>query len=334
MTRNFYKIIKEILCVIQKNKSFFIAGHFNPDGDCIGAQVALTLFLRRIGKEVCSANRDTIPSLYDFLPGIEQIKKVKKVRRKFDIGIFLDSSNFARVGNIIDIERQVKTTVNIDHHVDAVNFAEYNYIDSQASSTSEQIYILIKNSKYSINKNEALCLYTGIVMDTGGFQQLNTTTRTHKIAADLLKKEINPYYVNQKLYKNKTASQLKLTGLVLSTLELNCSGQIAFLKLTNKMYKQAQSSPEETEGLIDYAGAIQGVKVVILFKETGERENIKVSFRSKDEIDVNNIAKIFGGGGHRKAAGCTVKGAILEVQKKMIEETRKALNNYGRSSQY
>ncbi|MFH1238535.1 MAG: bifunctional oligoribonuclease/PAP phosphatase NrnA [bacterium] len=325
MPGGYDKLIKQILAVIKKNKTFFIAGHIKPDGDCISAELALILFLKRIGKKVLAVNRDIIPPVYNFLPGIGQLKTIKKTDKKFEVGFFLDSSNIARTGDVIDLRKQVKTVINIDHHIDAVDFGDYNYIDPEASSTCELIYNLLDASPYSLSRAEAVCLYTGIVMDTGGFQQLNTTWRAHQVAAELVKKGAAPHYVSQKLYQNKTASELKLTGLVLATLQLEADGQIAYIKLTNRMYEEAHSSPEETEGLIDYLNSLTGVKILILLKETEIKNNIKISLRSKDKVNVNKIARIFGGGGHKKAAGCTIKGNIIQTQQKILREARRIL---------
>jgi bifunctional oligoribonuclease and PAP phosphatase NrnA len=326
------KAIKQILKTIKKNKTFFVAGHIKPDGDCVSAELALALFLRRIGKKVLAANKDMIPAVYSFLPGIDQLKTIEQTKQQFDVGFFLDASNLTRTGDIVDFKKQIKTVVNIDHHIDAVNFGDYNYIDSEASSTCELIYRLLSFSPHSISKDEAICLYTGIVMDTGGFRQLNTSWQVHQVAGELVKKGADPHYISQKLYQNKKVPELKLTGLVLSTLETDAGGEIAYIKLTSKMYKQANSSSEDTEGLIDNLNTLSGAKILILLRETEIKNNIKISLRSKSKVNVNKIANIFGGGGHKKAAGCSIKGTISQAQEAILKETRKVLGKHGRDS--
>ncbi|MFH1784694.1 MAG: bifunctional oligoribonuclease/PAP phosphatase NrnA [bacterium] len=323
-----YKCIEnDILSLIRKNASFFITGHIRPDGDCLSAELALALFLRRMGKRVVVANRDPVPSVYDFLPGVKTVKKTGSVKGLFDVGFFLDSSNADRTGGVVDIEKQISVSVTIDHHVDAHEFGDYNYIDPKASSTCELIYRILNSSQKNITSKEAMCLYTGIMTDTGGFQQANTTAEVHSIIADLIQKGVNPCSLGQKVYCSRKPSQMKLIGLALSTLEVDSSGQVLYFDVSNSMYQKAGSAPEETEGIIDFLNYVKGIKVIILFKQTEKKDLVKISLRSRSNINVNTIAKRFGGGGHKKAAGCTVVGKPEAVKKIILKEVRRELKS-------
>jgi len=173
------KIINKILKIIQENHTFFISSHMRPDGDSIGAQLALASFLRRLGKDVYIANRDSVPVIYQFLPHSNDIHIVEKVERNFDVAFILDCGDLQRIGKIIDLKNRVKIVINIDHHVDCELFGDYNYVDPRSSSVAEELYDLFKQSHLEIIEEEVLALYVGILTDTGRFQEANTTPRCH-----------------------------------------------------------------------------------------------------------------------------------------------------------
>ncbi|NIO18906.1 bifunctional oligoribonuclease/PAP phosphatase NrnA [bacterium] len=323
------KIINKILKIIRENRTFFITSHMRPDGDSIGAQLALGSFLKRLGKEVYIANRDHVPAVYRFLSHSSDIHVVEKVERNFDVAFILDCSDLQRIGDIIDLKNRVKIVINMDHHLDCELFGDYNYVEPQASSVAEELYDLFKQSGLEMIEEEVLALYVGILTDTGRFQEANTTPRCHEIVAELIKKGISPQVVSQKVYESRTGPALRLLSLTLRTLEVTAGGKIAHLLITQDMYKETGGREDETEGFVNFARDVAGVEAGILFRETEIGDQFRVSFRSKGKIDVSKIARLFGGGGHRNAAGCTVKGNVGEVKQKILNAVSREVANTG-----
>jgi len=332
------KIIDTILKVIKENRSFFVSSHVRPDGDSIGAQLALSSFLKRLGKDVYIVNRDPVPAIYKFLPHINDIHIIKKVEKDFDVAFILDCSDLQRIGDIIDLEKRVKTVINMDHHLEAQLFGDYDYIEHEASSVAEQLYDLFHESGLGISEEEALALYVGILTDTGRFQESNTTPRCHEIAARLIRKGLSPQPVAEKVYQMRTMAGLSLLSLTLKTLEVTSEGKIAHLMITRDMYRKTGAGEDEVEGFVNFARDMDGVEVGILFRETAVPNECKVSLRSRGRIDVSKIARIFGGGGHRNAAGCMIRGTLEEVRQKILKAISRELEGIGtserRHSQY
>ncbi len=319
-------VIKDILEAVNSNGSFFITSHAGPDGDSVGSQLALASFLKRLGKSVCVANVDKVPLVYRFLAGWEEIRVTSNVEDDFDAAFFLDCSCLSRTENIIDVSKHVKILVDIDHHMDNEFFGKINYIEKNASSASELVYNIIMGSSLELNKDEAQCLYVGMLTDTGKFQETNTSAESHLIAADLIKRGVSVPGVTDRVYRSLGFNQVKLLGKVLETLEVTADKRVASLVVNQEMFKATGTNRENTEGLVDYARNLKGVEVGILFREIQGSGQYKVSLRSKNRTDVNRIAKTFNGGGHRNAAGCTVKGSIAEVKEKVLKTAGAALD--------
>ncbi|MFA5779170.1 MAG: bifunctional oligoribonuclease/PAP phosphatase NrnA [Elusimicrobiota bacterium] len=296
-----------------KNKFFFVAGHQRPDGDTIGGCLAVYSLLRRLKKDVFLCNFDAVPSFLKFLPNSFKFKNIKKTDRKFDVAIILECSEQTRFGNIINPKKQSKVTINIDHHAYDRKWADINWIDSESSSVSEMIFYLFKFLELPLTKEEATSLYVGIVTDTHNFTQTNTNSQSHIIAAELLCCGLEPSVIEKNIYGTKSLNALRLLGASLRNIKIDSTGKIAYIQITNKDFRRTKTTPEDTEEIINYAGMIPNAIVWLLFRETQKKNLIKVSFRSVRDIDVNKIAGTYGGGGHRNAAGCTVKGKIQEV---------------------
>jgi len=324
------KIIDKILQIIRKNRTFFISSHTRPDGDSIGGQLALASFLRRLGKNVYIGNKDRVPGVYQFLQGNSHIDIKDKVKRDFDVAFILDCGDPGRIGNIIDLKNRVKIVVNIDHHEDSELFGDYNYVEPKASSVAEQLYALFKESGLGVTEEEAISLYVGILTDTGRFQEANTTASCHEIVSELIRKGISPQAVNRKVYAARTKAGLKLLSLTLSRLKLAGDGKIAYFSIAQHMYRESGAKEDEVEGFVNFARDLEGVEVGILFRETTLPRQFKVSFRSKGKVDVSKIAGLFGGGGHRNAAGCRIDGTLAEVKKRVLTVVLREVDRSGR----
>lgn len=312
--------MRETINIINNYNKFLITSHIDPEGDALGSQLALAKLLEKKGKFVNIVNDQKIPDNYNFLPGIDKISS--ELKGDFEIAIFLDSPIISRIGKVINlIDLKSKTIVNIDHHISNTNFGDVNWVDIESSSCGEMVYKLFKGLDEEIDKESALNLYTAIFVDTGSFRYSNTTSQTHRIAAELLNYGIKPEEVYEKVYETNTAAEVKLLGLALSRVCLSRDNKICWVKITREMLKTLKIELKKTDEFINFARSIAGVEVAILFTERRKNE-IKISFRSKGRIDVNKLAQFFGGGGHRTASGCRIKGSLGEIEKNVITKTK------------
>ncbi len=319
--------IREVAKVIKGSKSFFLTSHIRPDGDSIGSQLALKRILERLGKEVIIVNHDPVPKTYDFLPGRESIKQELPKDREFDVALVLDSPELSRLESTAEIIKRAKVIVNIDHHLGNEGFGKYNYVDTRASACGEQIYELTKVMDFRIDDEIALCLYVGILTDTGSFGQSNTTFHTHEIVAHLMEiGNLKPAQITRQIYETQPPAALKLLSLTLDTLERSEDGRIVWMTITDEMFKKSGAARAETENFIDHVRSVKGNEVAILFTEL-VRDKIKVSFRSKERIDADKLARVFGGGGHLHASACTIEGNLKEVKEKVLAEVEKQLKD-------
>lgn len=316
-------VISALVDKIQHAKTILIVPHTNPDGDSLGSQLALAIALKKLGKEVVSASADFVPEIYRFLPNSDLINTNVISNREFDIAITVECPSVERAGSLTPAIKKSKIIINIDHHPSNTNFGHYNYINVEAAAVGEQVYEILKRLakvnglKTLMDKDIATCLYVSIVTDTGGFAYANTSYKTHKLTAHLLEYGVKPYNIYQLVYENNSIGKFQLLSCVLKTLETAKNGKVAWLSMTREMLKRTNTKVEDTEGFINYPRAIKGVEVAVFFKE-GDDGKIRISFRSRGNIDVNNIALFFKGGGHIRAAGCTVEGTLDEVKERVL----------------
>ena len=317
------KELKKIQKLILKHKSFFLAGHINPDGDTLGSMLAFSSVLKRMGKKVYMFSNDPIPENLGFLPGVKLIKIGRIPKASYDVMILLESSTPKRAGDLKNMDKKVKTLVNIDHHKTSERFGDINIIDNTSSSTAEIIYRLFCNMKVKITKSEAMSLYTGIVTDTGRFHYPATNSRTLEIAAKLLQTGFDFSRINDLLYSTRAFRSLKILGKALLSMRLAFSDKAVFLTLTNDDFKETNAFREHTESIINYGMMVPGVKISVLFSQEARR--VSITFRSKGNIDVSVLAKKFGGGGHKHAAGCKSNLSLDIIEKKIKKEVAKIL---------
>jgi len=312
--------LDEIAQIIRKQKDLAVVSHIIPDGDAIGSILALGLALDSLEYNVQLINPDGVPKIYTFLPGSDLI------RSRFlyipETVIFLDCSDIKRIGNLRNFVAKAKRIINIDHHVSNTFFGDINYVDTKASATGEIIYHLINTLKGDLDTEIATCIYTAIVTDTGSFQYENTTIKTHLITADLLAHGVDLGTVRRFLWESTSLKSIKLLTEILKTLEIDDTSQIAWIYLPYKVFQKFGANPEYVEGMVNYPKSIEGVEIGIFFKEI-EPGKIKVGLRSKTKVDVNKLAQKFGGGGHKRAAGCTVEAPLEEAVKIVVEEAKK-----------
>ena len=318
--------MKKVIEAIRKYRRFLITAHINLEGDSLGSQLAMKELLKGLGKEGYIVDSDAVPGHYKFLPGADEVSN--KIDRKlaFDAMLVLDCPTLKRIGNVRELIRKDRPVINIDHHVSNEVFGDINWVEPHASSAGEMVYKLFKETGAKLTKDTALCLYIAILTDTGSFNYDNTSSLTHEIAGKLLGYGLKPARVSESVYERRSLSDIKLLGLALATLKVNKKGNVAYLEITRDMLKRTGADIAKCEGLVNYARSIENVEVAVIFKEnTEDKGKINISFRSKGEADVNKIASFFGGGGHVKASGCTIKGTLADVKRKVLARVEKEL---------
>ena len=310
----------EIGKVLRGHQRFAVLSHVRPDGDALGSQLALTLSLQKLGKDVMAWNEDGLLEKYNFLPGGEQLRGPANGPQDFDVAIALDTATQNRLGTAADSVRSAKTWINIDHHPSNPGYGDLVYIDPAAPATGQILYELIRSQQLPIDAPIAENLFVAISTDTGSFQYPNTTARTFEIGAQLLRCGVNVGRVSQLLYENYPRRRTELLRELLGTMRVKGHGKVASFSLSLKVAADLKVKPEDNEGLIDHLRAIQGVVVAAFFEELVEGK-VRVSMRSKsDAADVCAICEKFGGGGHKLAAGARVRGTLAEVEEKVLKE--------------
>jgi bifunctional oligoribonuclease and PAP phosphatase NrnA len=315
----------QVTKAIRENKRFLITAHVNLEGDSLGSQLAMKELLDSLGKESFIYDADPVPKHLLFLPKACQVKNKITAVDKFDVALVLDCPTLKRTGKVADAISD-KPIVNIDHHISNEKFGNVNWVDAKASSAGEMVFRLFKEMGSPLTKEAALDLYIAILTDTGSFNYDNTSRVTHEIAGELLGYGLDPASVSENVYERRDITDIKLLGLVLSTIKIDKRGDIAYMELTKKILEETGADISKSEGLVNYARSIDKVKVAMLFREDPKSPGkIHVSFRSKGDADVNEIAQSFGGGGHMKASGCVVDGTMADVEKRVLAKVEEVL---------
>ena len=315
------KEIEQGIDLILKSKNIYIASHVQPDGDNLGSSLALGLALKKIKKDVSILKVDEIPSDFLFLPGIDMIEEFDD-KNEVDLFIVLDCGDEDRLGKNKNLTTHAKNIINIDHHISNTKFGDINIVDHNASATCELVYELISKMNIDIDKSIATCLYTGISTDTGSFMYDSTSARTHEIAAELIRFNIDKNDININLYQNRSLNRTNLFINVLGTLDMYCNNQVAIVEVTNKMLEETNTIMDDTEGIISFVRNIDTVEIALILKEKTPNQ-IKASIRSKRFADVSKISLKFDGGGHKRAAGCTIDEPIEIAKELLLNEIKK-----------
>jgi phosphoesterase RecJ-like protein len=314
-------MISEIITAINKGQSFLITAHVRLDGDALGSELALYLMLRELGKTAVIYNQDATPVRYRFLPGAQNIIHNINNVGSYDVGIVLDCSDLERVGDEAANIEKIKTLINIDHHVSNSGFCALKMLDPQASSTGELLFRLMREMKFKMSKDICTNLYTAIMTDTGSFRYSSTHKETLWAVGDLVEQGANPQWIAENIYESDPPARLKLLAKALATLSLDMKNRIGSLVVTQKDLQEAGASWEHTEGFVDIPRTVKGIEISVLYTQRGEN-NFKLSLRSKADVNVEKIAKKFGGGGHVHAASCWIKGDIESIKSQIIKATK------------
>jgi len=314
-------MLSQVVELIEKKDRFAITSHIRPDGDGLGSSLGLCWLLQALNKEVEVIMRDPAPHAYQLLPGAGAIRVVPNVDRTYDAVFVIECSDIDRPG-LASLDQQF--VVNIDHHSTTELFGTINWIDSTAAACGEMIYNLCKATGVRVTKEIAECVYTALLTDTGSFHYSNTTERTFKIASELVRTGVKPAKTAEAIFGSYQWPKIELLGHVLATARRDETGQVAWMWQTIAMQEQSKASEEDADGFVNYPLAVGEVEATALFKETSPGV-YRTSLRSKGDVNVARIAEQFGGGGHRNAAGCTLKGDWDEIEQKVVPLLREAV---------
>lgn len=324
---------KEAVKLINQSKNIAILPHVSADGDAIGSSMAMYHMLNSLNKEAVIYIEEPIQNRYiNFTKNTDfKIYSDETSLLQYDLCIVLDCGDKARLGRRKAIFDKALNTLSIDHHQSNNNFANLNYVNTVWCATCEAVFYLVKEMGLPITKEIAQALYIGILTDTGGFKHSNTTSDTHKIAAELIKTGINVTSISQQIYDSITLGKLKLIGVLANNTEFFADNKIALCYIKLEHLESCGATEEDVDGLCDYLRNIDGVEAGVLIKDVKNGE-LKVNLRSREFVDVNDVAIELGGGGHKRAAGLTSKLSYDELRSKLISKLEAKIRNYGRNN--
>ncbi|HNQ87445.1 MAG TPA: bifunctional oligoribonuclease/PAP phosphatase NrnA [Verrucomicrobiota bacterium] len=319
------KVVDRILKTLEECRTLCIVGHVRPDGDCVGSQLGLALALRQAGKEVTVWNEDRAPDKLAFLDPDHSLERPSP-GRAFDAVIAVDVANVERLGHVADHIQERRWLINIDHHASNTRFGDVNWIGAREPSTGELVFRLLKWAGWPITPRIADCLFTAVSTDTGSFQYATTRPATFSVAGELVKRGANLARICHEVYQSFSLSRVRLVRHVYNHFRLTHNNQIAYLWLKPADFSRTGAETADAEGLIDHLRSMEPVVIACLFEEVAP-DLIRVSLRSKrGDVDVNQVAVQFGGGGHPGAAGARIAGRPLAVQRRIIAALKHALN--------
>lgn len=314
--------VAEVLRGAQRISAFC---HENPDGDTLGAAIALALAAERLGKQAEVVSVDPPPPFLSFLPMVDQLRRSPELEP--DVAVVVDAGELSRIGSVVTDRADWfarARMVNIDHHVSNPGYGAAVWIDPEAAATCELVTMLLPELGVSLDAHLATALMAGIVQDTHTFAHPNTSARTLRVAAELVEAGAPLAAINRAIYADKPFSTLALWGLMLAGIGLRRDGRIVHASMTAAMLASAGEQPTASEGFVDLLASTKDADVTILFKEVGPEET-RVSVRTTARADAVAITSAFGGGGHARAAGCTLAAPLDAARESVLAEAEREL---------
>jgi bifunctional oligoribonuclease and PAP phosphatase NrnA len=310
---------------IRRRQRFVLTSHVRPDGDAIGSQLAMAAALRHLGKEVRIINRDPAPPPLRVFPGVSDIQIADRTDDPGDCVIVMESGDLSRTG-VAGLDRAF--IINIDHHVGNTMFGEVNWFDVSAAACGEMVFDLVRDLRVPLTHDIAVHIYVAILTDTGSFHYSNITPRTFEISRLCVEAGVDPAAVARSVYDCNTLGRLKLGSAVLDRMQLDPSGRLAILSVDERLAGDCGGSYEDTDGLINEPLTVKDIQAVVFFKEIAPRD-WRVSMRSKGAVDINAVAKEYGGGGHKNASGCSATGNLAELTRDFQQKILTQIDNAG-----
>ncbi|HTW47084.1 MAG TPA: DHH family phosphoesterase [Acidobacteriaceae bacterium] len=308
-----------VLDVLRRGRRFLVGSHARPDGDAVGSVLACGMMLAQLEKQADLVSADPVPLIYRGLPCATTIRQAQRVEGEYDAVILLECDGLAR-SRLAGLERRF--VVNIDHHVSAREFADVNWIDTDACAVAEMVYRLARGAGVTVTAEMAACLYTGVLTDTGSFCYEGTDVHAFEMARELVCCGADPAQLARDVYFSNPLSKMALLGAALNNLRRD--GRLAWLWVTHADMQRTGAAEEDCEGIVNYAIAVAGVEAAVLLRELPDRR-VRLSLRSKGRLDVARIASSLGGGGHLHAGGCTMEGPLSAATDRILETMRREL---------
>jgi bifunctional oligoribonuclease and PAP phosphatase NrnA len=307
--------VRQIRDEIMRRQRFLLTSHARPDGDSIGSQLAMAFALQALGKQVRIVNADPAPEHYQEFPGMDRIEISAATSADVDAVIVMECSDLTRTG-VAGLEDQF--LINIDHHAGNRMYGAINWHDESAAACGEMVFDVIRELGVPLTLEIATHIYLAILTDTGSFHHSNITPRTFDICRQTVEAGVNPATMARRVFDSNSFGKLKLIGALLDSMELVDHGRLAVLYMDDAMLHACNCTNNDTEGLINLPLTAREIQAVVFFK-VGPQAEVRVSMRSKYDVDVRQVAAAFGGGGHKNAAGFTIAGSLAEVRPRIVE---------------
>ena len=324
--------IAAVARLLATSHSVYITVHQRPDGDALGAQLAVALILRKIGARVYMANEDPVPERYRYMPLSGRIichnpGALRRIPARFDTALVIECATLKRAGAPGAIARRARTIVNLDHHLNNTNYGTYNIVDTSSPAVVLLADAIRETMGVPMTKDMAINYYTGIYTETGGFRYSNTTPEVLRFASRLIEAGVNPRWIGEQVYERIPLRRHKLLARALNSLFVRDG--VAWMTVLQKDCVATGARDEDMEDFIENARALKGIRVAVFMRET-RTGGIRTSFRSKSNVPVNRIAERFGGGGHAYAAGATLTGMTIDEARHRIAAAIRAQSKTGR----
>lgn len=313
--------LDNILEEIKKANSIVILTHENPDGDAVGSALAMYHAMKSLSKNV----EVIIPkyaNLFTFLPGANEIRK-EGTKTQYDLAIAVDSATIKMLNGFVNYFEDAKVKISIDHHGTNTMYGDYNYVNPDAPACAQLLIVILEYFGIEITKEIGTCILAGIITDTGGFKYAGVTAETFEFTAGLLEKGVKVSEVYKRVLQTKTRASFELSRKAGNRIEFLENEKIAYTYITMQDELEVGAGEGDHEGIVEVGRDIEGVEVSIFIHET--EKGYRVSLRSNEYVNVSDIAMLFGGGGHPRAAGCTLTCSLEQAKERLIAETKKHL---------
>ncbi len=312
----------ELIAAVRAGRRFVVASHQRPDGDAIGSAMAMALALRAMGKDAAVVFDAAPPAFLQPFPGVNGIQLTTSVTEPYDAALIMECSELSRTG-VAGLDRS--PVFNIDHHPGNTGYGVINWIDESAAACGEMVCTVIDALGVPLTRDIATHLYLAVLTDTGSFHFSHLTPWTYEVARRAVEAGADPQWIARTHYDSSSLARVRMFGAVLNDMVIQNEGKVALLAITRKAMSDLGGTSDDLEGLINFPLTVKEIQAVAFFKEAGDHD-WRVSMRSKGEVNVGAIAKHFGGGGHKNAAGCSTTGDLSAVQKRFGELMVKAVN--------
>lgn len=306
---------------VESSKNIVIFTHENPDGDAIGSSLATYLLLKQMGKKV-DLVIPIFPNTYKFLPHSEEVLQ-EPTQEKYDLAMTLDCADIKRINDFQDTFLKADTRVNIDHHMSNGMFGDLNFVNPAAPACAQILTSILKYFKVEISREIATCLITGIITDTGGFKYEGVTSETFEIASEFLEKGVNISKIYKDSFSSISKEKFEARKLAMNRLEFLENGQIAYTYMTKEDMERLNITRSDLEGIVENGRDVEGVEISIFLYET--EKGFKASFRSNEYVNVSDVCLLFNGGGHARAAGCTLPYSLEESKERVLAQAKRFL---------